>query len=306
MNLAWPSKFPGTRFGPSARARVLAGLVAPALCAATGLVQAQLTGQAGAGRAVVVAPISSASRVVAKVYEGLFSDVTLERAEAGAAPNLHPATIEAGALRAAFASIQLGEKALFNDDELTEIVPPLVTALARATAEQDVCFAVSGKHTAFGPLVPRATTTGRIFRTADGLQVIIGLAQKPFESEFRATGYLIAFEPGRRASPVDKSVSIGVAGLPSASRRADWVSLNPSLAAPSAVSAPAAVPAPPPGPAPATAMPAGSQVPKLAPDADAIYRDVSERLKALQRLRDSGAITPQEYEEKRKQILRDF
>jgi hypothetical protein len=44
-------------------------------------------------------------------------------------------------------------------------------------------------------------------------------------------------------------------------------------------------------------------VPRPAPDADVLYRNVSERLKALQRLRDAGLITPQEYDEKRRQIL---
>jgi hypothetical protein len=35
-----------------------------------------------------------------------------------------------------------------------------------------------------------------------------------------------------------------------------------------------------------------------------MYRNASERLKALQKLRDTGVITEQEYQEKRREILK--
>ena len=160
-------------------------------------------------------------------------------------------------------------------------------------------------------------TTGRLFRNADGLQVIFGLVRKPFESEFNATGVLIAFEPGRRAAPVDASQRLADADPINVMRRGDWASLVVATAAANAapaaapaveVAAPAAkgaaaagaITAPAPGVAPAAAAP------RPAPDADALYKSISERLKALQRLRDAGLITPQEYDEKRRQILSEL
>jgi len=287
----------------------VAALAALGALAAT-VASAQNVGPAGGGRQVTIAKDSAAGRVVSKVYEGSFSYVRIERAEPGAGPNLHPVAIDATALRGRLAAIRLGKEALFNDDELAEIVPPLVTALGRATAEQDVSFAVAGKHGALGPLVPRSVTTGRVFRTADGLQVIFGLAQKPFEGQFQGTGYLIAFEPGKRAGPVDRAVTLALGDAPGASKRADWLALNN---APPVPAAPPAPPAPlmstPGAPAPLMAVPPAPAAPAAATrptDADGLYRDVSERLKALQKLKDNGLISAQEYEEKRKQILKDL
>jgi len=63
-----------------------------------------------------------------------------------------------------------------------------------------------------------------------------------------------------------------------------------------------------PGPAPAAtptapAAPAAPSAPAPA-DSDAIYRQVAERLKALQKLRDTGVITEEEYQQKRREILK--
>jgi hypothetical protein len=70
-------------------------------------------------------------------------------------------------------------------------------------------------------------------------------------------------------------------------------------------------------PAPVAAPPAPAAAPQAAPssppaaapavrDAETIYRNLSERLKALQKLRDAGLITPQEYEERRRQLLQEL
>jgi len=301
-------------------------LVRPLIAASIGLAcaalaipaAAQQVGTGGGGRAVRIVRDSAASRTVAMVYEGLFSFVRIERAEPGAAPSLHPVNVTVPALQKALGSVKRGSDPLFNDDELAEIVPPLVAALGRVAPDQDISFAVSGKHMALGPLAPRTVTTGRVFRNADGLQVIFGLVRKPFESEFNATGVLIAFEPGRRAAPVDASLRLADADPINVMRRGDWASLvvasaaanaAPPAAAPAVeVVAPAAkgaaaagaTTAPAPGVAPAAAAP------RPAPDADALYKSISERLKALQRLRDAGLITPQEYDEKRRQILSEL
>ncbi|WP_211372998.1 SHOCT domain-containing protein, partial [Ideonella dechloratans] len=57
--------------------------------------------------------------------------------------------------------------------------------------------------------------------------------------------------------------------------------------------------------APPAGVSAAAPVPPAPPaDADAIARSVGERLKALQKLRDAGLVTEQEYQEKRREILK--
>lgn len=274
-------------------------------------VLAQKVGEGAGGRAVRVMRDSAAGSTVRVVYEGLFSYVRIERAEAGAPPNRHPVVLAPASLRAALATVQLRGEPLFNDSELDEIVPPLTTALGQASPDQDVSFAVPGRHGGFVVGATRSVTSGRLFRDAGGLQLIVGLAQKPFEAQFNATGVLIPFEPGRRAAPVDATVRLAALQTGASLRRGDWVSLSldevkaatagaqaPAAAAPSAVAASAVQAASPAAPA--------ASAPAATPDAEAVYRNVSERLKALARLRDAGLITPQEYEQKRRQILGEF
>jgi hypothetical protein len=154
----------------------------------------------------------------------------------------------------------------------------------------------------------------------------------------------MALEPGKRAEAVDRNAKL--AATPGATnRRADWLALDPkataaapavaapalpapALVVPAPAAAPVAAPAPAqapaatstvaPSPAPATAAPvvpppasvAPSQprapAPATAPDAEAMYRNTAERLKALQKLRDTGVITEQEYQEKRREILKSL
>lgn len=266
-------------------------------------------GKHACGRATNVSRDEASARTVEMVYQGTYSYVRIERAEPGAAPSLHPASVGPAALQALLSQIRFDRNSpLFNADELQEIVPHLVAALSRARPEHDLSFAVAGKHSALGIFVPRSVTTGRLFRTAEGLQLIVGLAQKPFESQYTATGYLIPFEPGRRAAAVDRTVSLSVASTAGTAKRADWLSLDPAIevASPPAPAAPAAVATMPAARPAAAAAPAAPPAQPATPDADALYRSASERLKALQRLRDGGLITPQEYEEKRRQILREL
>ncbi len=307
------------------------------------------------GNALRIERDSAADRVVAVVYEGRFSYVRLETREPGAALNQHPASVDPQALRSLLARLQLpGSRAepLFNDDELNELVPPLLQALARATPEQDVTFAISGQHGFMGPLAARVVTTARVFFQDGRMNLVFGLVRRDFESQYKATGYLIAFEPGKRASAVDRSAQV-IAAYGAERRRADWLVLDPQATPPSAPVAapmPPAVVVPAPAAAAATATPAAPAAPAApsaastsatpvapaaaaasvstpattppgppsrtagatapaapaAPDAETIYRNVSERLKALDKLRASGLISDQEYQEKRRELLRQL
>jgi len=310
------------RIATQAVALAVAGFALPALAQTD-------PGRASSGQQVRVARDSAADRVVAMEYEGRFSYVRIERREPGAEPNQHPVAVDTVAMRSLLASLQLpGRKTepLLTAAELDEIAAPLASALRKATADQDVTFAVSDRHGLLGPLAARAVTTARVFRREGQLQVIAGLVRRDFENQFRATGYVLPFEPGSRAKSVEPDARIAVEAGAGNNRRADWAVLW--LDSKPAVPTPVAAPAPPVAPAPAGAgsaaptagapaavvpvMPAPRAAPApeaasgAAPDADAIFRNVSERLKALQRLRDTGAITEQEYQEKRRQILKDM
>lgn len=304
-------------------AAVLAAVLA--LSPAAGAQSANDPGPSGSGRAIYISKDRAAGRVVSYVYRGQFSFVRIEAREPGAALNEHPFAIEPAALRAALAAVTLDDAkktTVLGEDELAELVPPLAQALERAGAEQDVSFAVAGRYGFTGPLAARSITTARVFRRDGRLQVIFGLVRNPFESQFRATGYLLPFDPGQRSEPVDRGIRV-LADVPAGtSVRADWVALDLAAAAPSRASAAptaqAAAPQAPsrPASAPAAPVPAGIAPPPVveptAPrgpangDADTIAARAAERLKALKKLREQGLISDQEYQDKRTQILREL
>jgi hypothetical protein len=269
------------------------------------------------GLSVQVLRDSAAGRVVATVYEGRFSWVRIETRENGAPLNQHPFDVAPATLRAMLERVQLVEAKptpLFTAKELDEIAAPLATALGRANAEQDVSFAVNDQFGFLGSLAAHAVTTARVFRRDGQLHVIAGLVRRDFESQFRGSGLLIAFEPGQRAKPVERGVKLAVAAGNGSQQRDDWIALSTNVAAATPAAAPAAAPVAAPtaatGSAGATsaAMP-GAPVATPAPaakDADALYRSTAERLRALEKLRKDGLITEAEYQDKRRQILREL
>lgn len=286
---------PSTRAPMSWRPLAMAALLAMAP-----LVHAQGT---ISGRTVVMPKDSAADRVLRTTYQGNFSFVRIERAEPQAAPNQHPVVIKPADLTAALAALRKAgskDEEVFNGEELTEIVPHLVKALAEVQPDQDISFAVVGRHAGFGPLVPRVVTTARMFRTAEGLQIIIGLLHQTFESQFIATGYLIPFESGRRAAVVDPTARIGTGDGGGTVRRADWVALAPPAPA-TAAAAPAAGTAAP--AAAAIVAPAAAATPPSRPRDAKFFEEQEERLKTLKRLRDKDLITEAEYQQKRAEVL---
>ena len=135
----------------------------------------------------------------------------------------------------------------------------------------------------------------------------------------RATGVLIAFEPGQRGRQQAAGLQLALAPGQGEVLRGDWVALATS---PQAV---APVPAAPAAAAPATAAPATAAPAAAAPAAaapaptagaapaaaaapspsasDALYQRMAERLRTLERLHKDGLISDAEYREKRKDIL---
>ena len=322
------------------------------------------------GQAAQILRDSAADRVVATVYQGSFSWVRIETREDAAALNEHPFEVAPATLRAMLERVQLVVKgkseSLLTAKQLDEITAPLATALGRATAQQDVSFAVSDRFGFLGPLAPRAVTTARVFRRDGQLQVITGLVRQDFESQFRGSGLLIAFEPGQRAKPVERGTKLAVAQGGGSQVRDDWIALSttvvaaapaevapattpaaaaPVAATPSAAPPPAATQATAPTAAPdgaaaaSTGKPGAASVSPVATtpaatpaaaaagagaataarpgapaatptpgakDADELYRSTAERLRALEKLRKDGLISEGEYQEKRRQILREL
>jgi pyruvate/2-oxoglutarate dehydrogenase complex dihydrolipoamide acyltransferase (E2) component len=294
------------------RLLTLRGLAATAIMLASVCVHAQPT--AGSGRSLVIGKDSAAARVVKVTYQGKYNYVRIETREPGASENQHPVTVSIDSMRALLAQIQLGgskPEPLFNEDEISEIAPPLVQALSQATAAQDVSFAVTGLYGGFGPLAVRSVTTARVFQQGGELNMIFGLVRQEFEGQLRAAGYLIPFEPGQRAKALG---ALKVASPGAAEQRGDWLKFGvipAAVAAPAArPAAPAAAPAiAPPVAAPAQTAPAAAPPPApiaAPPAADQLYKQTAERLKALQKLKDDGLITEKEFADKRKAILADF
>jgi Short C-terminal domain len=95
--------------------------------------------------------------------------------------------------------------------------------------------------------------------------------------------------------------------------RADWVALDVGGSAAARAPVGATVPSVPAPQAPTLSAPAvsagataASAVPSAGRGAEEIYRGVAERLRALDKLRSDGLITEAEYQEKRRQLLRDL
>src|SRR5258706_10302587 len=217
----------------------LVALLGPALLAVPVLAQVD-HGPASRGLVAQVQKDSAAARVVSVEKRFEFGFVRIETREPGAELNSHPVRIEPAWLRAMLAEIQWSgakPEQLFTNKELDQLAPPLSAALARATPEQDVSFAVSDQHSFLGPLASRAVTSGRVFRRDQALEIIFGLVRKDFESQFRGSGYLIAFEPGQRAKVVDPESRVELAASAGEQNRADWVDL--SHAAPPDLTTPA-------------------------------------------------------------------
>lgn len=267
--------------------------------------------QAAGGRRIEAIADSAAQRVVSKVYEGKYSFVRIEEREPGAAVNRHPFSVSPHALRSLLASATIVEEgkpeALFNAEQLDEITAPLSLALARALPTQDVSFAVAGLTNSFGMFASRSVTTARVFAQDKSLEIIFGLGRRDFENQMRGTGMLIAFEPGQRAKRVDSNLAINAPQT--TLRRPDWLSIDTQrleLVAPGSTAG--AAPAVAAGGAAASGGPstnpgAAAPRPGVAPNADSIFNNLSERFKALQKLRDAGLISDAEFEAKRKSLL---
>jgi hypothetical protein len=265
----------------------------------------------GDSAAAAAAPASNAERrPLARpgkdFYTGKYSFVRIEASEAGAHSGL-PLALEAERLATGLAELKgIGSdfkgKPLFSPDELTELVPVLVDACAKAHDDQDVVFAIAGKHSQATLFETESVTTGRIFAEHGRLQLILGMTRINFGDELRGNHTLKPFVPGSRTAKLASASPVGGASWTvDSAARPDWLSADPAtLGKPAAaVSTAGAVSAPTAAAAPVVAAPALAR-----PATEGIPAEVAERrLSTLDRLRQKGLISEQEYQDKRKAVL---
>ncbi|MDY0748595.1 SHOCT domain-containing protein [Paucibacter sp. R3-3] len=262
-----------------------------------------------------------------------FTSIKLVPREAGSEPNLHPVRVDPEALRGQLAAIQAvvdksGNRGpLFDKGELDELVPILSKALLAATPADDVQL-LSADRREGGFIGSPLALTARLFVDAAGLEIIVHDARQDFYDAYRGSYVQPRFVYGMRATP--GSAVLSSAGAKS--RRADWLTLPMNVAsargavdqvvvpAPIGAAAPGGnlpvpiapavvAPAASPQPAPVAAVPAVAPVvavPAAAPAAAAPMSDPERRLETLKRLHSKGLITDQEFEEKRREILKSL
>ena len=237
----------------------------------------------GAGSAPADSASASPGQRLWRLRE--FTAIQIVPREAGAAENQQPAPLQPEVLRQQLMLIQAttrsGSQPLFAADELNELLPALVQAFRLAGRGDDVLLLSASKREA-GLLGSPTAITARLFMTGDELAFIVHDTRFEFYERYRGTQAEPRFTYGARAAA--GSASIQSSGAPN--RRADWLSI-PMRAMAS------------PLPTSTTPVTTGKPTPLNSTDADAIER----RLDTLKRLRDKGSITPEEYQQKRKEIL---
>jgi hypothetical protein len=243
-----------------------------------------ITGLAIALSACGLMGVNPESQVRSYQYRPQYGFVRIEHIEPGAPDNAHPFTVSVDALRQTLASLKVkgttsrDAVSVFTGEELEEIVPHLVAALAKAGPKEDVTFAVLGEHGAFGRYSPKTVTTGRVFTHAARLNVIFGRVHEPHERGAATP----LFTPGSRARRIESIWSIEPGSARLADNRSDWLMFD------------------------VTTLPAQKEKTDggAATPVDSRYQDIKNRLGALDRLKADGLITEEEYRERRRAILR--
>lgn len=245
---------------------------------------------------------TSAERDRSYLYRSDDEYVRLEPIEAGAPDNAHPFVISAGELSRLLGGIEvsraasIGKARLFLHEELQKIGPHLAAALSRGTPRQDVTFAVTGHRGWFGKLSPESITTGRLFVTGDSLNLILGVVQQRYGIEALDDGAVLPeIIPGKRSRRIDNAVwKIDPDRGRLREQRGDWLVFDRS-AIPTAPAA-ATPAAPQSGAQPGTGAP-------TTPTIEDKAQEIEKRLGVLDALRKKGAITEEEYRERRRAIL---
>ncbi|RQP22873.1 SHOCT domain-containing protein [Piscinibacter terrae] len=243
-----------------------------------------------------------------------FTAVQIVPREAGSAPNAHPARLNPEGVRQQLVLVQAKVDGksfpLFYGEEIQDLVEPITQALSVAGPNEDLVL-LSTHRRGESVLTAPLGITARLFVQDGNLNVIVHDARRDFVDAYIGTKIPPTFEFGERA----KQSKAVVQSTSAATKRTDWIAIPiaaavPAPVVPAAMTAPTAAPIqqaapagtvttlPAPAPAPAAVLPAAT------PTRDtAYYEEQARRLKGLKLLRDQGAITEEEYQQKRKEIL---
>ena len=241
-----------------------------------------------------------------------FSALRLAPREAGAAPNAHPAAWPAESVRAALAAVRwrpadARERALFDTDELDRLAAGIARALAAATPADDLLVLASARRDNL-LVAPPSSIAARAWVDATGLNLIVTSARDDLVSPYRVSRLVPVIDFGSR----ERAGTLVLGGAPAVAGRTDWLrwaaptTVTPTVAAPPAAVAPVTPALAPPVAAPAPAARAASATAPApaAPRRDpAFYEEQARRLQGLQKLREQGLLSEDEYQRKRREIL---
>ncbi len=253
------------------------------------------------------------------------SGIQLVPREAGSTPNQHPVTVSPDLLRQQLSSVRITlpkgtVEPLFGENEVNELSEVLAKALAAAGPQDDLLLLSTSRRDG-SYFTPPVALAARLFVANGQLNLLLADPRIEFYGRWRASNIRPEFTYPTRATATGKARLQTTTG---AGQRADWAQLSlvsttpvvpatppvvpigttpapvPVAPAPAAVAAPAPAPAPVPVAAPAPqAAPAA-----VAPPPAAAPTDAEGRLRTLKRLRDTGLISEDEYQQKRGEILR--
>ena len=271
------------------RGALCAGLVATGVPAHAGLFDTLFGRQPAAQQAKV----DPAQRTWSM---GEFNTLQLVPREPGAAENQHPLRVGSDVLRWQLAGVRVivdGKSvALLSGDEVNEIAEPLAQALAVAGPGDDVVLLSTSRRGATF-LTTATGVTARLFVQDGSLQLIVRDARLEFIKDYINSRSAPSFNYGSRSTAGNATLANSAA----TNRRADWLALP--LTMPGAAAAVVAQPAP------ATANRAAPAV-AAAPALEPLQTEAEHRLATLKRLRDRGLISEEEFQEKRKEVLKQL
>lgn len=234
---------------------------------------------------------------------GEFSAVRLVSAEPGSAAADQPLVLTAARWSALLATVEvLGEgdrrTPLFSPDELAGLAPVLANAMAVAGPGDDLLLLSTARR---GNLLSTPlSVTARLFVQEGRLNLIVHDTRRDAYSDFRVSRLVPSFEFGTRARASAAQLRTAA---PAQLRRSDWVSWPlagadslPAQTRPAPLAAPVS-----PAASGGTTEPAAGSTSRVR-DA-AFYAEQEERLRGLQRLRDAGLLSEEEFQRKRRAIL---
>ncbi len=237
---------------------------------------------------------------------GKFSFVRIVPEEAGAPPNAQPVKLDRDVLTTWLRRVQMGtadgEAHLFGRNEVHDLAPALVEALAQAGPTQDIVFSSAARRGGAFLAGPTAVT-GRVFVSDGQLNLIIHDARDDFYDQYRGTMQMPVFTYGSRHAP--GAVKLHCDGAVNV--QSDWIRI--ALGA-STVQQPQAAPTLLGAPAPSSLQPAAVMPPAAPVAATPVAPDspegIEHRLAVLKDAYTRGLITKQEYEAKREELVKQF